>query len=76
MYMDIFGRTELIIDLYGVVFHEEFDGDVHKRVAPLVYRFVLILIEFHRYFFDFSDFRVSAFFGAPRAVRSCNFDDR
>ena len=68
--MTIFGRTGLIIGLYGVVFHEEFDGDVHKRVAPLVYRFLSIFIEFYRYFVDFCDFRFSAFVGAPRVVRS------
>ena len=70
MYMTIFGRTGLIIGLYGVVFHKEFDGHVHKRVVPLVYQDLSIFIEFYRYFFDFSDFRFSAFFKAPRVVRS------
>ena len=54
--MTMLGSTGLIIGLYGVVFHEEFDGDIHKLVAPLVYRFLSILSSFIDVFSIFAIF--------------------
>ena len=62
MFTTMFGRTGLIMSLYGVVFDGEFDGDVQKCAAPLEKQFLSIVIHFYRYLFDFCDFLSSVFF--------------